>query len=1007
MIPLPQLDDRKWEDLVSEAIELIPKYCPEWTNHNASDPGITLIELFAWLIEVLLCRLNRVGDKNYLAFLNLMGIGLQPPHPASVDLTFSLVPGARNFQVVPAGTSVATNYKNDEPPQVFETTRDLVVLPTSIVRCFSQFHDSYADNTAYIHGRPGQSFEVFMGCQRLDRFLYFMDPRLEVLSAEALLIVNVVTPNAADSDFPTLCEWEYWNGHRWRELEASTQELPTGWIAFQGVDGMEATTVNDVEGFWIRARLVNVPQSPDMTVVSRLTMRVEILGEGISPSRAVTQTTDDDFTNVDLNKNFYPFAKEPGRDSAFYIGNDDLFGRKEARIRLDFEISDAATVSGLNPSSDLQVAWEYYDGKSWQRIGVMNPKGIEEAVKGFDFDDTTYCFTRNGTVSFNVPEGIAKVEVSDLEAYYVRARILQGDYGVPGMYMLDGDKWAWFDERPLRPPHIKSLRIKYEEPNATPERVMSYNDFRFEDITDEIKSDLAETQVFLPIADENPSMYFGMNGPFPNERIQMYFHTIDRASLKIERSREDEKFLRHYYEKLEAEYFGNKKLCWEYWDGKDWSDLNVTDETHALTESGYVSFLGPTDMATTRKFGENLYWIRVRLEMGGYEELPHIDHVLFNTVEAVCRRTLHFEILGTGRGTPNQKFKFMNTPVLEGEEIWVREKEMPREEEVAALKEMYGDRPCIEEDKRLGGYWVRWENVESFFLSNERSRHYQLDRISGTVQFGNGRQGMMVPMLDQNVRTTHYCVGGGIKGNIGVNQATTIRQAIAYIDSVTNCYPASGGSDVETIEEVKQRAPYVIKSRYRAVTQDDFEVLALQSSNAIARTTCLPATEREGAVTLVIIPKFDEQKEDYEKKLVPTTELLRRVKSYLDERRLITVKVNVERPQYTELSVYLDIIRTSTGASDRLKRDVNKALRKFLHPIVGGRDGKGWGFGRSVLKVDLYHIVENVDGVDFVDRLQILDEDRGLYVDQIKLGPKGLPYLVNVEISEKARERVI
>ena len=130
------------------------------------------------------------------------------------------------------------------------------------------------------------------------------------------------------------------------------------------------------------------------------------------------------------------------------------------------------------------------------------------------------------------------------------------------------------------------------------------------------------------------------------------------------------------------------------------------------------------------------------------------------------------------------------------------------------------------------------------------------------------------------------------------------------------------------------------------------------------------------------------------------------IKAYLDERRLVTVKVNVERPQYTELSVYLEIIRKSTGASERLKRDITKALRKFLHPIVGGRDGKGWKFGRSVLKVDLFHIVENVDGVEFVDYLQILDEDRNIFVDQIKLGPKGLPYLVNVEITEKTRERV-
>ncbi len=1007
MIPLPKLDDRKWEDLVREAVELIPKYCPEWTNHNASDPGITLLELFAWLIEVLLYRLNRVGDKNYLAFLNLMGIDLQPPQPSRVHLTFSLVPGARNFQVVPAGTSVATSYKNDEPPVVFETLRDLVVLPTSIVRCFSQFHDIYADNTPYIYGRPGQSFEAFMGCQRIERYLYFMDPRLEVLSEEALLIIGAETPNAPESDFPTLCEWEYWNGHRWREFEPSTQELPIGWIAFNGVDGMVETTINEVKGLWVRARLVNVPQSIDMTSVERLKMRIEILGEGIQPEKVITETSNSDLIPVDLSKSFYPFHKEPGIDSAFYIGNDDLFSHKDARIRIDFELADSIAISGLNPSADLSVAWEFYDGKQWQRIGLVNPKGIEESLKGLEFDDSTYCFTRNGTISFTVPENMARTEISDQEAYFIRARIIQGDYGVPGMYMLDGDKWAWFDERPLRPPLIKSIRLKYEEASQTPQCVLTYNDFHFEDITEAVSEDLSVTQVFEPIPDENPSIYFGMNGPFPNERVQIYIHTLTKDEHKFEDKRGDEKFLRNYYRKMEEEYYGNKKLVWEYWNGKEWFDLNVSDGTRAFSESGYLEFLGPKDMAPKRKFGENLFWIRVRLEMGGYEELPRIDHVMFNTVEAVNRRTLNYEIIGTGRGTPNQVFKFLNAPVLEGEEIWVREKDKPRDEEIEALKTLYGDKPFMQEDTRLGGYWIRWENVESFFLSNDRSRHYRLDRLNGHIQFGDGKHGMMVPVLDQNVRTSHYCIGGGVRGNIGVNQATTIRQAIAYIDGVTNLYPGEGGSDVESLESVKQRGPYVIKSRYRAVTQEDFEVLSLQSSNSIARTCCLPSTEREGAVTIIVVPKFDEEKEDYNKKLVPTSELLRRVKAYLDERRLITVKVNVERPQYTEISVFLEIIRTSTGASDRLKRDIDKALHRFLHPIVGGRDEKGWKFGRSVMKADLYHIVENVDGVDFVDRIQILDEDRGIFVEQIKLGPKGLPYLVNVDITEKTRERVV
>ncbi|WHZ26363.1 MAG: hypothetical protein OJF51_001158 [Nitrospira sp.] len=71
-IQLPNLDDRTYTDLVEEARRLIPTYAPEWTNHNPSDPGITLIELFASITEMLLYRLNRVTDANRLAFLKLL-----------------------------------------------------------------------------------------------------------------------------------------------------------------------------------------------------------------------------------------------------------------------------------------------------------------------------------------------------------------------------------------------------------------------------------------------------------------------------------------------------------------------------------------------------------------------------------------------------------------------------------------------------------------------------------------------------------------------------------------------------------------------------------------------------------------------------------------------------------------------------------------------------------------------------------------------------------------------
>jgi len=71
-LPLPNLDDRTYSDLVEEAIALIPSEAPEWTDHNPSDTGIILIELFAWLTEMLLYRTNQISDSNQAAFLTLL-----------------------------------------------------------------------------------------------------------------------------------------------------------------------------------------------------------------------------------------------------------------------------------------------------------------------------------------------------------------------------------------------------------------------------------------------------------------------------------------------------------------------------------------------------------------------------------------------------------------------------------------------------------------------------------------------------------------------------------------------------------------------------------------------------------------------------------------------------------------------------------------------------------------------------------------------------------------------
>jgi hypothetical protein len=71
-LPLPNLDDYTYDELVEMARSLIPSECPDWTDHNPSDTGIVLIELFAWLTELLLYQTNQIPDQSQVVFLQLL-----------------------------------------------------------------------------------------------------------------------------------------------------------------------------------------------------------------------------------------------------------------------------------------------------------------------------------------------------------------------------------------------------------------------------------------------------------------------------------------------------------------------------------------------------------------------------------------------------------------------------------------------------------------------------------------------------------------------------------------------------------------------------------------------------------------------------------------------------------------------------------------------------------------------------------------------------------------------
>lgn len=284
-LPDPQLDDRRFQDLVNEAKGLIPRYCPEWTDHNLSDPGVTLIELFAWMTDLLLYRLNRVPAKNYLRFLDLLGIRLKDAVPARAPITFSLSAPQPGPVTIPRGTEVATVRTGDRAAISFATDGDLVIWPPTLRQCLASSDDTaFADLTERLNDDTVY-FDAFQPQPLPGDALYFGFP--ENIGAHTLSLVFdcMVEGIGVDPRDPPL-SWEAWCGgvRGWERCGVERDE--TGGLNQKGTvilhlpDEMESRLLLRQPLFWVRLRLIQPrPRQPAYSASPRVnTVAVTAIG---------------------------------------------------------------------------------------------------------------------------------------------------------------------------------------------------------------------------------------------------------------------------------------------------------------------------------------------------------------------------------------------------------------------------------------------------------------------------------------------------------------------------------------------------------------------------------------------------------------------------------------------------------------------------------------------------------------------------------------------------------
>lgn len=265
-LPAPNLDDRTFQDIVDEAKRLIPRFCPEWTNHNLSDPGVALIELFAWMSEMVLYRLNQVPDRMYVHFLNLVGIEPFPPAVARANLTFWLSAPLDQPVAVPAGTEVTTALSTTagaagRDPVVFSTSSELVITPPVLRAALTGSATSDRLTDVWDDLRyPNVTATCFPSDPLAvgDAFYLGFAESLAGLAIRLTVAADAAGIGIKPSNPPLT--WEVWSGDAWITVAVysdSTGGLNrTGEIVLLIPLRHQLLTMAGSAAYWLRARLV-------------------------------------------------------------------------------------------------------------------------------------------------------------------------------------------------------------------------------------------------------------------------------------------------------------------------------------------------------------------------------------------------------------------------------------------------------------------------------------------------------------------------------------------------------------------------------------------------------------------------------------------------------------------------------------------------------------------------------------------------------------------------------
>jgi len=1113
----PDLDDRSYDDIVREARALIPQYCPDWTNLSDADPGMTLVQLFAWMTEMTIFRLNRVPDKTYVHFLNFIGEERRHAKPATVPVTFAKRSEGDDAVEVEAFSRVSTRSTDGRTPTHFVTTDRLTVHGGVVermvavragarprVREIAFVRDPRTEAVLRLGGGLGvQPFVMdpvehgphaytahqylYLAHDDLSQMDFEITPehpagrmrlrtdtetelpvaglfRWERRTAEGWVAMDVVEeservlgmpdvtltghlPGLAsvehfgvdDDPFPVpealrgervwirgAIDYERWLAARmeedleirWRDdrggderlisnwevrdtgrhIELFVQDMPpirAGWtvklemvdrsmpagrnayfpryrFSFRNSEGWVEIPADRVryqgtailltgpfadmamDGYNLRAERIEAvflrAMMPNLELKATWLKPVVVhLGSGtdLSSVYAIDPTTLP-ITPFQVGNGVPPLV-----GMQLVIGSDLLENRAQRPVRLELEVSFTLDGDPIEePTSAYHLQLTYRAASSWQVVHSDDGRYARFTFSDLDPDGAATPGRRRISIPLDPRrslDGLQRAEVGGVSSAWLRFELTRADLShapdantaprpisivVHAVRLsLEGTTGKNSFEEPM--PGLKVATVEYRGDNRRMSRAIVRSAGRlsehhpfdtFIDIKDALGTDEEPT--------EHTALYLKLSRPLPvGQRHAITFRTRGEAFLPEE--------LDIVWEMLGDAGHG----------GFRWHRLASGEGAYALDRTGTLSFALPEAVPAAEPAG---VWLRALIRSD--DELPPfppISHVMLNTVEAVNLHEFRTEKFN-GLGVPDQSVQLRRYP------LYLHPDEGPS---AFAHPDRFADiRVTVREDDGVRREWRRAVG-NSLLMAGKDDRVFVVDPVEGTLTFGNGIRGRMLPVGNYNVSVEVYHAVPGSDGNIGPYEIETMPR-LAEALTVTNCLPANGGRDSETINEIIRRAPSVLTSRDRAVTRHDFEVIALEASAEVARASCGGAMADDGQIEVVILPQ---RRED---EVVPdpflSAGLAEHVQRYIEKRCLINVQPVVRLATFRAVDVAVTVRLRPNSNLVALRDHAEAWVRRFLDPYRGGLDADGWPFGGTLFAQDFARMVTDLPDIRHV-----------------------------------------